>query len=490
LAPTRHSRLFFVLALAAAEYCAACAAALGPGYTIDKQEIRVQFVPAPQPLIRVDAIYQLRNDGNQLLSSLELRLPGRRRFHFAEPHAEWDNASLTFQTSPDNPRNALLAFPQPWAVSAAHTLHLSVEYQRSETSETSLSFTPDAFFLPAQGWSPELLPARGIFATGGVPPKTWSLVVRVPDGFLVHFSGRPAKTSRNGGEQTIRAVQRQKDEYPFVVAGRFAAVQIKAGQETVNLWTHAPQDAGALRQLADALVRTTQAYDSIFGTRGEDSHQLWIVECPVLAGCFTGAVSNYSKLISEANEKASPEMASSDTVMVDLSAGTPEMAAAAAPSLASSWLGYGQNPGFFEQDPPLSALPAFAAASGREAVQGPQVRADTIRRALREVPLYSEPRKPEDPAVLRAKSLLFLYALQDLYGQEAFRNALHHLLYARRGRGFDLDDLVAAFEQETHQNVAQFVRRWLKHSGVPDEFRARYENSVPAIATTKKEITQ
>jgi hypothetical protein len=438
----------------------------------------------------MDAIYQLHNDGNQPLSSLELRLPGRRRFHFAEPRAEWDSNPLTFQTAPDNLRNTLLTFPQPWTVSTAHTLHLSVEYQRSETSENSLSFTPDAFFLPAQGWSPELLPARGIFATGGVPPKTWPLVVRVPDGFLVHLSGHAAKTSRNGGEQTIRAVQRQKDEYPFVIAGRFAAVQIKAGQETVNLWTHAPQDAGTLRQLADALVRTIQAYDSIFGTRGAGSHQLWIVECPVLAGCFTGAVSNYSKLISEANEKASPEMASSDTVMLDLSAGTPEMAAAAAPGLASSWLGYGQNPGFFEQEPPLSALPAFAAASGREAVQGPQVRADTIRRALREVPLHGEPRKPEDPAVLRAKSLLFLYALQDLYGQEVFRNALHHLLYARRGRGFDLDDLIAAFEQETHQDVAEFVRRWMKHPGVPDEFRARYENSAPAIGTTTKEITQ
>jgi hypothetical protein len=465
--------------------------ALGPGYSINQQEIRVQFVPAPQPLIRVDAEYRLRNDGNQPLSSLELRLPGRRSFHFVDPHAEWDAAALTFQTSPANPRNVLLTFPQPWRVSAVHSLHLSVEYQRAESSETNLSFSPDAFFLPAQGWSPELLPARGIFATGGVPPKTWLLAARVPDGFVVHLSGRHPKTSRQAGEQIITSLQQRKDGYPFVIAGRFSAAQFNSGQETVNLWTRARQDAAELRQPAGALVRAIQAYDSMFGTRGEGSNQLWIVECPDLAGCFTNAVSNYAKLLlSEANEKPSAEMASADTVMVDLSGGTPEVAAAAAPSLAASWLGYGQNPGFFEQDPPLSALPAFAASRGREAVQGPQVRAETIRRALRAVPLQGDPRKPEDDAVIRAKSLLFFYGLQDLYGQETFNKAVSHVLYARRGGGFDLDDLIAAFEQETHQNVAQFVRQWMKHPGVPGDFRARYENASGTIATTSQEITQ
>jgi hypothetical protein len=488
LAPFNHSRFSLAVVLAAVGYGAAgCTAAFGPGYTIDKQEISVRFVPAPEPRIHVEAAYQLRNDGNQPLSSIELRLPGRRRFHFADPHAEWDATYLALATSPANPRNVLLTFPQPWPVSQTHTLHLAVEYQPAAAGETTLSFAPDAFFLPAEGWSPELLPARGAFATGGVPPKKWLLTLRVPDGFLVHASGRGSKTSRKGGEQTIRAEQQGKEGYPFVIAGRFLATQLKAGEESVNLWTRAPQDAAALRQPADSLVRAIQAYDSMFGARGDKSHQLWIVECPVLAGCFASAVSNYLKLTAEENEKTSAEMASSDSLMVDLSGGTPEIAAAAAPSLASSWLGYGQNPGFFEQDPPLSALPAFAASRGREAVQGPQVRAEIIRRTLRVIPLHGEPRKPETPDVIRAKSLLFFYGLQDLYGQAVFDNALRHMLYARRGGGFDLDDLISAFEQETRQNVAQFVRRWMKHPGVPEDFRARYENSAQAIAAISKE---
>jgi aminopeptidase N len=61
------------------------------------------------------------------------------------------------------------------------------------------------------------------------------------------------------------------------------------------------------------------------------------------------------------------------------------------------------------------------------------------------------------------------------------------MLYARRERGFELSDLIAAFERETHQNVAEFVRQWMKQPGVPEEFRARYEGTAAATANNDKE---
>jgi len=86
--------------------------------------------------------------------------------------------------------------------------------------------------------------------------------------------------------------------------------------------------------------------------------------------------------------------------------------------------------------------------------------------------------------LLLAKSFLFFYGLQDRYGAKVFHDAIGHMLYARASRGFELDDLIAAFEQETHQNVAEFVRLWMKHPGIPADFRARYENS--AAAATRR----
>jgi hypothetical protein len=488
----RRSRVLQSVLLASAAYfTAGCAAAFGPGYTIVKQQIHVQFVPGPPSVIRIEATYQLKNTGNQPLTTLEVRLPGRRRFHFEDPTAHWDKAKLPLTVSPDNPRNVLLTLPESWTISAQHELRLTVEYQRAAANETALSFMPDAFFLPAQGWSPELLPERGIFATGGVPPSSWDLIIRVPGNFLVHSSGQRgqeiAKHAGSASERTMRVTQTLQDPYPFVIAGRYSAATIAAGKETVNLWTRAPQNPEALRSPSEALARAIQVYDATFGARPKDSHLLWIVECPDVAGCFTNTASNFSRLISETTAKPSADMASQDTAMVDLSGGTPEIAAAA-PSLASSWLGYGQNPGFFEQAPPLFALPAFAAAHGREAVDGPQVREQIIRRALSAVPPNIPLHQPETDDVVRAKSLLFFYGLQDRYGNNIFSAAITHMLNARRGRGFDLDDLIAAFEQEAHQNVAQFVRAWMKHPGVPQDFRARYEPA-PAAALTSKENT-
>jgi hypothetical protein len=180
-------------------------------------------------------------------------------------------------------------------------------------------------------------------------------------------------------------------------------------------------------------------------------------------------------------------MISEDTMMVDLSAGTTRLAAAAAPSLATSWLGYTPNLGSYEQALPIAMFPAFAASIGRNAVEGPDSRAETIRRVLRRIPANREPHPPEDQAVLRAKSFLFFHALQDRYGREAFQKATSHMLFARRGNGFKLSDLIAAFEQETHQNVAEFVRVWMKHPGVPEEFRARYAEAAAAATQSEKE---
>jgi hypothetical protein len=485
-----HGRFAFAaLSATAAFWAAGCVAPLGPGYTIESQQVRVQFVPAPEPRIRMDAEYRLKNTGNQQLSELELRLPGRRRFHFDEPRATWDATAITTGISTDNPRNALITIPQPWTKSARHTLHLSVEYLPATAGETALSFSAEAFFLPAEGWSPELLPARGLFATGGVPPRKWEMSVSVPEGFLMHTSGQQKKTSRRNGEIRVVASQRSNDHYPFVIAGRYNSAQIGGGKEKIILWTRKVQDAAELRRMSDALARTMGGYDAVFGARTKEPSATWIVECPVAEGCFTLPTRTTAVLLGEREEEPTlAEMVSPDTLMVDFGSGAPQIeGAAVAPSLAASWLGYGQNPGFFDQEPPLSALPAFAASIGREAAEGADSRAETIRRALQLIPEKHGARGPEEPAVVRAKSFLFFYALQDRYGREVFRKAISHMLQARRERGLELSDLIGAFEEETHENVAEVVRLWMKRPGVPEEFRARYKVIGAATGQSEKE---
>lgn len=482
-------RLLWVIVSAAVSFWAAsCAVALGPSYTIEKQEIRVQFVAKPEPRIEVAADYLLKNRGTRPLQELDLRLPGRR-FRSTGVNATWDSTVMTLAGNPDTPRNTVMRFPEPWKVGSRHTLHMTTEFLPAQEGENSASFSSDAFFLPAATWSPEFLPPDGLFGTGGEPPEKWKLLVAVPEGFQVHTSGMRKKVGRKSGETVVLAEQGKKDPYPFVIAGRYVTAEIGAGGEKVHLWTSKPQDSAKLRDASDALGRVIAAYDTAFGAPYQEALQIWIAECPVTPGCFSNLNPLRAKLLGQKeNERTTAEMISHDTMVVDLSKGTPALVAGAAPSLAASWLGYGQNPGFYQQSPPLTMFPVFAAAIGHDAAEGGESRGETIRRALLLVPRGERLQEKDDPRAHNVKSFLFFYALQDRYGAETFRKATQNMLYARRERGFDLSDLIAAFEQETHQNVAEFVRMWMKHPGVPEEFRTRYELTTAATGSSIKEM--
>lgn len=465
-----------------------CDTPLGPGYTIEHQQIEIELTTTPHPAIRIVADYGFRNTGNRNLRVLEVRLSGGRRVRPHGLHLKWDGSDVVMETAVWHPRNSLIALAKPWTVGERHTLRISFQLDQPTAGSPELSFSDDAFFLPAAIWAPEFPQERGPFGFGGTPPNKWTLIVHVPQDFLVHTSGRVVKTARSGDRQTVRAVQTASDHYPFVVAGRYVASDVGPPQQKIHAWTRSKQEPATLKQAGEHIATVTRAYDAMFGAPAKAQPELWIVECPAIPGCFSNFSPVTAKLLGDEEDTSQiAEMASSDTLLVDVNAGTEWLATTAGPGLAASWLGYGQNPGFYDQTPPLSLLPVFAAAVGREALQGPAYRACAIRRALQLVPKREalpgskQKQTPEEDAAIRAKGFLFFYALQDRFGQQAFRRAISEMLYARRGRGFDITDLIAAFDGETHENAAEFVRVWMKRPGVPDDFRARYEGSVADI---------
>ena len=92
--------------------------------------------------------------------------------------------------------------------------------------------------------------------------------------------------------------------------------------------------------------------------------------------------------------------------------------------------------------------------------------------------------------MFRAKSLLLFYALRDRVGSDAFQKALQHMLVARRGRGFDITDLISSLEQESHQPVGPFVRQWVKRPGIPEDFRSKYSMAAASQTSLAQEATQ
>jgi hypothetical protein len=483
------SFLSALLLVSAACWLGACATSLGPGYVVEKQSIQVSFLPQPGTRIHIVAEYHLKNTGNQDLDSLDVRLPGRR-FRPANVSLAWDGIALRPSPSPDHPRDTLLTFPKPWASGASHTLHFTYDIDSASAQESSLIFTSDAFNLPAEGWTLTLPQARGVFGFGGVPPKKWELLVRVPQGFLVHASGRNEKRSERNSEAEFRFEQTGEDLSAFVVAGRYREIiQDLAGNQKIHIWSRAEVHLDELQKAGDSLLKTLTTYDSLFGSRGTSKPALWIVECPADAGCLSPRSTLYSAILYGEETGSSAELISRDTVLVDPRAAQGQREALAGPALAAGWLGYGQNPGFYEQQPPMSALPAFAAALARETASGAQVRDQIVRRALGQIPPHAARESNNDPAISRAKGILLFYALRDRVGPENFQKAMRHMLSSRRQRGFDITDLISALEEESHQSVGPFVREWIKRPGVPEDFRTLYLQPTTRQDSLSKEAT-
>jgi len=165
-----------------------------------------------------------------------------------------------------------------------------------------------------------------------------------------------------------------------------------------------------------------------------------------------------------------------DTVMVDLSAGTRKLAIATAPSLHRMALAT-LNPGFYEQEAPLSALPRFAAVDWAGGSGGSELaRGKTIRRMRRMIPRESSspPGRKSQP-LWRAKSLLFFMHCRIGMDGKCFerRSTTCCMLAGAQVRTQRPDCRIRTGNARECRGVRAFVD---EAPGVPEEFRALQRN--------------
>jgi len=255
---------------------------------------------------------------------------------------------------------------------------------------------------------------------------------------------------------------------------------------------------------ADALAGTVHkiaaTYEAMFGPRGKTARSIWLVDSPVPSRLF-GALGPAGT-----GEVTELPAALPDVTFFPLSADTePGFSRDRAPayiaeSLAETWTGLGLNPGYEDQLEPLRTLPLYAAHVALESLEGAAARGQTIRQSLEaydflEANLPAKEREGSrkelgiftDGFAFPPKTLLFYFALEDQFGRENLHKALRYMVQTRKGRGYNLNALIAALEAETNEKVAEFVRRWRKHRGIPGEFLARYAgNSAPAAGSLEE----
>jgi hypothetical protein len=133
--------------------------------------------------------------------------------------------------------------------------------------------------------------------------------------------------------------------------------------------------------------------------------------------------------------------------------------------------------GFAEYAPIVAAKSRDGEAARRSAVQMrlrayDDAKAKAVEKRITDITW-------QDPWELRqlaySKGALFFVALEDRCGEAPARQAITHLVQALRGETGGFSELRSAAEEQTGQNLADFFRTWLNQTGIPADFRTRYE---------------
>jgi hypothetical protein len=463
-----------------------CAAAFGPGYTVEKQRVAVTYSNEAPDRVSVQASYSVKNTGTKPLNVLEIQPPYSEIIQPQEMHVEW--------------RGKLLEVPAPRLDSIDNSIHVPLDknWDVGERGEFVISYdvkiSPDhaavgsnhraAFFLPSSGWLPILMPARGAFASGGAPPRKWDLVVNAPEGYRVRASGENRGIDKKGKSKNEKRAGLLFEQQPgtnydaYIAAGPYVEQQVRSSGGTVIFWTANPLSGKRSDELGKLVSSDAGFYSKEFGADETKKTPIWLIECPEGAtvsrdrpwlsrtGCLTQPHSVV--LPAEYLGAAAPE---DFTKSVDL-------------QLAATWLYFSARPNRYGSLFPVAAIPDYAGVA-LAASRNPEARNESIRTLLQRVDATPDEGKPlarvdaKDSRELqdraRAQSVLFFFALEDRCGAQNVHKGIARASRLLRGRTWGLSDLRSAVESECGGPVLEeFIREWMHGREIPAEFRSRY----------------
>jgi hypothetical protein len=466
-------------------FLAGCAASLGPGYTIIAQNLELGFVPSPEPHLAVHCTYQLVNSGNQPLDAILVSVPPAQAFHRTAIVARWNNQPIVSEvigaaSDTDYGDTVELRLPGAWHRKQKRTLVLEYELSSGSHLGSFLSVSAETFFAYPQSWNPSLLASKHFFGSGGVPPKKWTISIRVPAGYLAHGSGAAGKRTTSGGDWIYSFTQHRHGFAPFAAGGNYVETNVASNGRDIQFWTLKPVDRKIAENAAASVAGRARYYETEYGQPAKEDGVIRLLECVIPAKDFgCGAL---------------PETILIDQAWIARGLAEKQFYEDANFELAYTWFGGAARVSFDQSPLPMDALAPYAGWEAQATEDGGDARNSRIRLLMAEfdkqvgackekvvLPLAAGSNTCTYPAAW-TKSGLFFFALEDKIGRAAFHRALKSMLADRRGSDIDLEDLIAATDAETGEPQGPFVRHWLKHTGIPEDFRTRYSMAVAPAA--------
>jgi hypothetical protein len=469
---------------------AGCAVPLGPGFSIERQQ--VEFDYAGGEVAEVRSVYRLRNTGNEPLEKLHVNLPHGLANFRATIDGRTADALLTESYVEDAPvppsAAATITFSPPLGMN--RRVELTLEYTAPVRAAHPSAAAADsaAFYLPAESWFPELVRPAAMFARGGARADDVRVTFLLPEGWRMLMPGRAEQPRTRNGRVEQRIRLRSADGAPYILAGRYHEHAVSAHGQTVVLWTHRPVGSAAdpaLLQIAEDLALLESQLGPLTGGPGgppvdRRGPTIWIAEKISLGRDVVPPLHDVTV------------MGFPGGLMLD---------AAAIAGLAESTppSGYGRQLAslWFEQltrpETGLEQVLAWELARGiggdaRRDYAGLETIVPIVRDLIREHDeaasrITDRPLSllasgtAEEQLVARRRTVLFFTAVnQPMFGIEGMEMiaGLRRMVQARRGDTWNRHDLRAALELESGQDLAEMFRRWLDEPGIPEDFRARY----------------
>lgn len=470
-----------------------CDAPLSPGYRILKESREIRFVPGQPPALQIRARYSLLNSGTADLTFVDAIFPDEKSFGRKDLRVEVNGhaaapESLPAEFQQEQPSALRIPLDPPWT--RKRTREISIEYVFSSPGDSGprITLSESDFHLGSRGWLPELQPPKHLLAPNPVRPKLTEYTVRVPADFLVLARGAAKGSNREGAEIAYRFELSAEDLAPFVVAGRYAAWPARGKPRSTVFWTAQPLTEDA----APAAVQISDAWKTLekdFGALDKNITGPHIVESPGLSGHLPGEAG--------AEAAAFPGGAIVNPAAFALGTGSAQFLEIVSHALAHNWFGDEMYPSPDAAVGMGEGLPEYATIVIEEARRGSDARRRRIAEYLRR---YDEARSDatETPLgvttlssplaqrrIAQAKAPLFFAALEDACGAAPVRAGLAHLLAQLRGREVDYNDLRSALEGSTNRPLGAMFRQWLNNTGVPDDFRSRYQGAAKGDVAKK-----
>ncbi len=466
---------------------------LAPGYQVEKESLTVRFVTGTPPHLAIRADYQLRNVGTTPLEFVDVTVPGEKSFGranlrvlvashevTAQAEQDTDSDSASGQSSSDE---SLWRIPLAPALRKKQKINVSLEYDLAATAPTDprIFASEKMFYLNDSGWFPEFQEPKALFAEDITRPIPTELTAIVPAKFLVTASGQAHGDKKLNAETEHHFRISKEDFDPYVLAGTYQQQEISTNGSNIAIWTFKPIPSAQAQRVAAQIATTANFYSRNFGPLPKSVSTLYDAEMPkdaadrvsressetwILPGFVYGWGIEEGKPFSTAFANALSE-------------------AFGPLDLAHTWFAHVvvPRPNAWTLAQGFDYASALSPA-GKNSTRNADVASilsdygDKNSQVV-EKPLISlAPNDSEAQLQLGGdKMQLFFFALEDKCGRENLIHAVAHMVYALRGQQYGYNDFRAALEQECHQNLAGFFRTWLNQTGIPADFRARYEKA-------------